>query len=110
MKVKVIRPHQLETEENPRGVQARSLVNRKPIQVMNLVLQPGEVVEEHVTPVDVLFYVVQGKGSMSVGQREVEVKATEMVVSPKNIPHSLRASQKDKFEVLVIKTPNPKKS
>ncbi|MBC7083900.1 MAG: hypothetical protein QME82_08440 [Bacillota bacterium] len=33
----------------------------------------------------------------------------DIVLSPKNIPHGLRAGQSEDFSVLVVKTPNPEK-
>ncbi|MEW6546605.1 MAG: Rrf2 family transcriptional regulator [Bacillota bacterium] len=60
-----------------------------------------------VTPVDVLFYVVKGQGTVLIGDESASVGETDLVVSPKEIPHALRADRGEVFQVLVIKTPNP---
>ncbi len=76
---------------------------------MNLALEPGEKVPLHKTSVDVLFHVIDGRGSVIIGEERSEVAAGEIVISPKMIPHALEADVGDTFSVLVIKTPNPAK-
>ena len=108
--MEVIRLEELEPELNPRGVMARELVNSSDVHVMNLLLKPGETVDTHTTPVDVFFYVVGGRGRVVIGEEEEQVTATDLVVSPKNMPRALHAGEDEKFHVLVVKTPNPKKT
>jgi quercetin dioxygenase-like cupin family protein len=65
---------------------------------MNLLFKPGEVLEKHKTPVDVFFYVVKGKGFIEIGDEESLVEATDIVFSPKGIPHGLRALPEEEFQ------------
>ena len=53
------------------------------------------------------FYVHAGSGYVMIGDDSIEVSAGDMVPSPKNIPHGLKAGEEDNFSVLVLKTPNP---
>ncbi|MGB9866974.1 MAG: cupin domain-containing protein [Bacillota bacterium] len=92
---------------NPVGVMVRYLVDRESASVVELLLVSGQTVQKHVTPVDVLFYVSGGKGTISIGEESAVVESGDIVVSPANIPHGLEASQGSDFNVLVIKTPNP---
>ena len=105
--MEVIRIGNIAAAINPRGVAARRLIERDAVQVVNLDLKPGEVVKTHVTPVDVFFYVIEGSGTVEIGNESERVRAGDIVVSPKNIPHGLRAGENDRFSVLVVKTPNP---
>lgn len=90
-----------------RGVAGRKLVDIPAVSVTNLLLAPGETVPEHVTAVDVLFYVVHGAGTVQIGDEAEGVRETDLVVSPKDIPHALRADLGEAFQVLVLKMPNP---
>ena len=63
--------------------------------------------DTHVTPVDVFFYVVSGRGSVEIGAEKAAVQAQDLVFSPQNVPHALQAAEDAPFEVLVVKTPNP---
>lgn len=50
---------------------AWSMLNDKTIEIIHLVLSKGEVIENHVNPVDVVFYVLNGTGRLTVeGQQE----------------------------------------
>ncbi len=93
---------------NPRGISVKHLITRKDVAVSNVVLQPGQNLPVHTTPVDVFFYVIEGKGRVQIGDEVEEVSATNLVVSPAGIPHGLTADEDSVFSVLVVKTPNPK--
>ena len=92
---------------NPRGVSVKHLIARKDVAVSNVILQPGQTLPAHITPVDVFFYVVVGKGRVQIGDESAEVNATDLIVSPAGIPHGLTADQKNVFSIMVVKTPNP---
>jgi len=74
---------------------------------MNLILQPGDVNPPHASDVDMLFYVIKGKGKISVGNEDSVVGAGDIVINPKGLAHGLYASEGENFEVLVVKTPSP---
>jgi len=97
-----------ELKVTPRGIKARSLVDLPDVNVMNLVLAPSEKVPVHTTSVDVLFHIIGGQGTVTIGSDTAQVNDGEIVVSPAGIPHALEASGDSVFNVLVIKTPNPK--
>lgn len=103
----VIKLNELGKTVNPRGVTARKVYGSEHVNIMNLLLKPGEAVDTHVTPVDVFFYVVKGKGKIVVGDETAVVEMTDVVISPKDIPHAVYASEGEEFEILVVKTPNP---
>lgn len=105
--MEVIHLQEIATATNPRGVQVRHLIRRQDVAVSNLVLKPGETLAAHVTPVDVVFYVVEGRGQIQIGEESAQVAATDLVVSPAGIPHGLTADPDSLLSVLVVKTPNP---
>ncbi len=89
------------------GVKARPVVSIPEINITNLVLEPGEKVPAHKTPVNVHFQVVEGKGTVVIGEESQVVGVGDIVFSPMQIPHALFANQNSVFSVFVIKTPNP---
>ncbi|MGE5582191.1 MAG: cupin domain-containing protein [Bacillota bacterium] len=93
---------------NPRGVGVKHLISRRDVAVSNVILQPGQNLPVHITPVDVFFYVIAGKGRVQIGDEAAEVEATDLIVSPAGIPHGLTAAESSAFSVMVVKTPNPK--
>ena len=54
--------------KNPHGVDARAIYSHENAKVMILTLQSCESLKRHITPVDVFFYVLEGKGIVEVGE------------------------------------------
>ena len=102
----IIKMEEVEGKENKRGVTAKQLMKNDDVQVMNLVLRPGDVVPEHSVPVNVFFYIVEGKGTLQIGEEKTVVEAKDIIPCPPNTEMSLVADQGEKFKVLNVKTPS----
>ncbi|MGE5372214.1 MAG: cupin domain-containing protein [Solirubrobacterales bacterium] len=108
--MKVINVEALPFMQTAWGIQGKPVVDLPEIGIILLALKPGETVPMHKTPVDVLFQVVEGSGTVTVGEESGVVSAGDIVVSPAQIPHRLEATQNVPFSVYVMKTPNMKKT
>ncbi|HEX3011832.1 MAG TPA: cupin domain-containing protein [Syntrophomonadaceae bacterium] len=108
--MKVIKVNELPYMQTGWGVKGRPVIDMPEIGIINLVLEPGEQVPSHKTPVDVLFQVIEGKGTVTIGEESQVVEASDIIVSPAQIPHALEANQGCLFSVYVMKVPNMKKS
>ena len=98
------------SQKNPHGVDARPIYAHENAQVVVLTLQPGESLRRHITPVDVFFYVLEGKGIVEVGDEKREVEKDSIVHSPAKIVHCWYNISEEPLRVLVAKTPKPKTS
>ena len=65
--MKYARPEEVGRVETPHGIEARRIHENDHVQVMYLKLAPGEALKPHTTPVDVFFYVLEGRGEVSIG-------------------------------------------
>lgn len=108
--MKVIKVDELPYTRTGWGVKGKPIIDIPEVGIINLVLEPGEKVPSHKTPVDVLFQVMEGKGTVIIGEEEQVVESGSIVVSPAQIPHALEANQGCVFSVYVIKVPNTNKS
>ena len=108
--MKVIKVNELPYMKTGWGVKGKPIIDIPEVGIMNLVLEPGEKVPSHKTPVDVFFQVIEGKGTVTIGDEAEVVETGNIVVSPIQIPHALEANQGCVFSVYVIKVPNTKKS
>lgn len=95
---------------NPHHVEVRRLYDTENAQVVHITLKPGEFLKRHITPVDVFFYVLAGKGIVEIGDERAEVGPDTIVESPARIPHCLHNQGGGIFRVLVVKVPRPKES
>lgn len=93
--------------ETPHKVDVRLLYETKDAQVMHIHLQPGEALKPHFTPVDVFFFVLEGKPTIQVGEQMEEVGENALVESPKDILHCLYNKSDKPVRILVVKTPKP---
>ena len=63
-----------------------------------------EGLSEHTTPFDALVHVVDGEAEITIDDLPVSVKKGESIVMPANIPHALKAIQKFKMVLTMIRS------
>ena len=106
--MKVVEVKDIESKPNPHGVDARNLSDNDSAQVVHITLQPGESLKKHITPVDVVFYVLEGQGIVEIAEERKEVGMDTLIESPARIPHRWMNESMGLLRILVIKTPRPK--
>ena len=92
---------------NPHHVDARKIYDSPHAMAVVIILQPGESLKKHITPVDVFFYVLEGTGIVEIGEEKATVRKDMLVESPAKIPHRWFNESDAIFRVLVIKVPKP---
>src|SRR6056297_2604434 len=90
---------------NPHNVKACRLYDTEHAQAIHITLEPGESLKRHITPVDVFFYVLEGKGVVEIGEETREVTADTLIDSPAKIPHCWYNKSDSDLRVLVVKVP-----
>jgi quercetin dioxygenase-like cupin family protein len=70
----------------------------------NLILKPEESIPLHQVPVDVTFFVLEGTGSITIGDETFLVRPYDIVLCPVNTPMSIQATTEG-LSFLNIKTP-----
>jgi len=58
---------------------------------------------EHTVPFDALVNIIDGRAEVSISGKLFTVKEGEMIVMPANKPHSLKAMEKFKMLLVMIK-------
>jgi len=89
------------------NVDARNLYNTENAVISVITLNPGQSLKRHITPVDVAFYVLQGKGVVEIGDEKEAVDANTLVESPKDIVHCWYNESEEELIFMVIKVPRP---
>ena len=59
-----------QSKPNLHGVDVRNMSETKNAQVAHITLKPGESLKKHITPVDVVFYVLKGREQWRSAKRE----------------------------------------
>ena len=105
--MKIIELENVNSSDTVHKVLVRKLLAFKHASIVHIELKPGESLKKHITPVDACFYVLEGNGSVEIGDEIKEVKKDDLIFSPAKIIHTLFNNSEATFKFLVIKTPTP---
>ena len=105
--MKIINATEAIVMKNPHKIAARKIYDSEHAMAVHLTLKPGEQLKKHITPVDVFFYVLEGKGIVEVGDEKIEVTKDSLIESPKDIPHCWYNESDATLKILVVKVPKP---
>ncbi|MFA5365843.1 MAG: cupin domain-containing protein [Candidatus Bathyarchaeia archaeon] len=89
--------------QNPHAVEAKKIYATENAEVIHMALKPGQSLKKHTTPVNVFFYILEGKGTVEIGEEKQEVAKDTLIDSPKNIPHLLSNTGDGLFLFIVVK-------
>jgi len=94
-------------KDNPHKVSVRVIYDHDHGQAIVISLKRGETLKKHITPVDVMFYILEGTGKVEIGDEIKEVSKDTVIESPARIPHRLFNETSPEFRFLVLKMPKP---
>ena len=60
----------------------------------------GQGLSEHTAPFDALVYVFAGQAEISIAGKQYSLKAGQTIIMPANKPHALKAV--DRFKMLLV--------
>jgi quercetin dioxygenase-like cupin family protein len=58
---------------------------------------------EHTAPFDALVYVIEGETAITISGKPMTLKAGETVIMPANDPHALKAIERFKMLLVMVK-------
>jgi quercetin dioxygenase-like cupin family protein len=64
----------------------------------------GEALSEHTAPFDALIQVVDGRGEIIIGGKSFFLESGQSIIMPANIPHAVKAVEKFKMVLTMIKS------
>jgi quercetin dioxygenase-like cupin family protein len=85
------------------SVVSRALINKNEGTVTFFSFDKGEGLSEHTTPFDALVYIFDGKARITISKKEYVVEKGQMIIMPANEPHALKALEKFKMMLIMIK-------
>jgi mannose-6-phosphate isomerase-like protein (cupin superfamily) len=101
--MKITKVESVTVFQNPDEVEAKRIYENQKASVIHMALKPWQSLKKHTTPVDVLFYILEGRGIVEIGDEKQEVEKETLIESPKGIPHLLKNTGKDIFSFRVVK-------
>ncbi|MFC2151747.1 cupin domain-containing protein [Bacteroidota bacterium] len=87
----------------PFDLEAYILHSEKQIELVHLLLKPGENLAEHKNPFDVIFFVAEGKGILSVEGKESELSINDVIKVTSDQNRGWNNNSDQNLRLLVIK-------
>ena len=86
------------------SVVSKTIIKQPTGTVTLFAFDKGEGLSEHTTPFDALVYLVDGEAEITIAGKANLVKKSEMIIMPANNPHALKAKERFKMLLMMIKS------
>jgi quercetin dioxygenase-like cupin family protein len=86
------------------SVVSRTIVDRKAGTITLFAFDKNERLSEHTAPYDALIQVIDGEANVTISGEPMIVRAGEMVLIPANVPHSLKAAERFKMLLVMVRS------
>ncbi|NLE38915.1 MAG: cupin domain-containing protein [Pirellulaceae bacterium] len=86
------------------SVVSRTLVKKPTGTVTLFAFDAGQELSEHTAPFDAMVQVVDGTTELTIGGRPVVATAGQIIVMPAGVPHAVRAVERFKMLLTMIRS------
>jgi quercetin dioxygenase-like cupin family protein len=86
------------------SVVSKALIHKETGTVTLFAFDKDQGLSEHTTLFDAMVCILDGHALISIDGKPLQVKEGEMLIMPANIPHELKAEEKFKMMLTMIKS------
>ena len=86
------------------GILSKTVLKKETGNISLFSFVKGEALSEHTAPFDAMIQVVDGKGEIIIGGQSYFLESGQTIVMPANIPHAVKAVEKFKMVLTMIKS------
>jgi len=86
------------------AVVSREIMKKDEGTVTLFAFDEGQGLSEHTTPYDALVYILDGRATVVIDGETHEVNQGESIIMPAHEPHALKAGQRFKMLLVMIKS------
>jgi len=90
-------------EYAPAAVVSKTILKKSNGNITLFAFDKGEGLAEHSTPFDALVQLLDGSAEITIGGTPYILNSGESIILPANIPHALKATEKFKMMLTMIK-------
>ena len=84
-------------------VVSRTLIDKKAGTLTLFAFDKGQGLSEHTAPFDAFVYILDGEAEVAISGQAHRVGTGEMIIMPANEPHSLKALERFKMMLVMIR-------
>jgi len=99
-----VRPITALVDYQPGAVVSRQVIAKPTGSVTLFAFDSGEGLSEHTAPFDAMVQVLEGQVEITISGRPLRLKAGDAVIMPANEPHGLKALDRFKMLLVMIKS------
>ncbi len=86
------------------AVVSREIVGKQTGTITIFAFDKGQGLSEHTAPFDAFVYVVEGRVQITIAGQPHDLTGGEMIVMPANKPHALKATERFKMLLVMIRS------
>ena len=86
------------------SVVSKTIVKKLTGNITLFAFDKGEGLAEHSSPHEALVQMLDGKSEITIGDTPYKLHTGQSIILPANIPHSLKANEKFKMMLTMIKS------
>lgn len=91
-------------EYQKKSVVSRTLIDKKAGTITLFSFDKGQALSEHTAPFDALVYILDGEAEITISGNPFHLQAGEMIIMPANEPHALKAIERYKMMLVMIRS------
>ena len=85
------------------SVVSKTIVKKDIGTISLFAFDKGQALSKHSAPFDALIQVVDGRAEIIIDETSHDLTAGESIIMPANIPHAVKATEKFKMVLIMIK-------
>ena len=85
------------------SVVSKTILKKPAGNITIFAFDKGEGLAEHSSPHEAIIQLLDGEAEITIGEKPIKVQAGQSIILPANIPHSLKASERFKMILIMIK-------
>jgi len=89
----------------PDKISREMLLDKPEMRIALMCLEKGQRLEPHKAPLRLLMYVVEGKGTFTVGDEKIHADEETCILCEPMVPHGFEANLGERLVVMAVVTP-----
>ena len=85
------------------SIVSRTIIDKGTGTLTLFAFDEGQGLSEHTAPFNALVYIIDGEAQVTISGKSLNLKEGEMVIMPANHPHALKATNRFKMMLIMIK-------
>jgi quercetin dioxygenase-like cupin family protein len=86
------------------GIVSKTVLKKETGNISLFSFDKGEALSEHTAPFDAMILVVDGRGEIIIGGNSFFLEKNQSIIMPANITHAVKAAEKFKMVLTMIKS------